>query len=62
MADERTKPGQQDRSRVAGDKDDEARPSAKRDGIDPDAARGLIRTHGSNREELDRAAAALKPR
>lgn len=60
MADNTQNVGGQDRSRVSGSQDYEVRHFADRHGISMDQARALIRQHGNNRDELDRAAQALR--
>ena len=55
MADDKTKMDQRDRSRVAGDEDYEVAYFASRHGISQDEARTLIKKHGNNREELEKA-------
>jgi hypothetical protein len=60
MADDKTKVGNQDRSRVAGGEGYEVEYFAQKHGITPGEARNLIRQHGNNRERLDREAEKLK--
>jgi hypothetical protein len=60
MADNKQDVGGRDRSRVSGSDDYEVRYFADKHGISMDQARALIRQHGNNREELDRAALALR--
>lgn len=60
MSDEKTKKGQQDRSRVAAEEGYELRYFAKKHGITVDQAEQLIREHGNRRSELDAAAEKLK--
>jgi uncharacterized protein YpmB len=55
MPDDKTKMDQRDRSRVAGDEDYEVAYFASRHGISQDEARELIKKHGNNREELEKA-------
>jgi Protein of unknown function (DUF3606) len=62
MADDKTKVGAADRSRVASEQDYEVDHFAKRHGITADQARELIRKHGNNRDELDAAAGNLRKR
>jgi hypothetical protein len=59
MADSKSKTGQQDRSRVAGDQPYEAEYFAQKHGITVAKARKLIETHGNDRKKLDAAAARL---
>jgi hypothetical protein len=60
MADNKQDVGGRDRSRVSGSDDYEVRYFAEKHGISMDQAQALIRQHGNNREELDRAAQALR--
>jgi hypothetical protein len=60
MADNTQKVGGQDRSQVSGSEDYEVRHFADKHGLSMDQARALIRQHGNNREDLDRAAQALR--
>lgn len=60
MADDPTRRGGQDRSRVSGGEDYEVEYFAKKHGINRDQAEELIKKHGNNREVLDREAEALK--
>jgi hypothetical protein len=60
MADNTQKVGGQDRSRVSGSEDYEVRHFADKHGLSMDQARALIRQHGNNREDLERAAQALR--
>lgn len=55
MADDKTKMDQRDRSGVAGDEDYEVAYFSSRHGISQDEARALIKKHGNNREELEKA-------
>ncbi|HWK68255.1 MAG TPA: DUF3606 domain-containing protein [Rhizobiaceae bacterium] len=55
MADDKTKRDQRDRSRVAQEEDYEVAYFASRHGISQDEARELVKKHGNNREELERA-------
>ncbi|MFC5068824.1 DUF3606 domain-containing protein [Flaviflagellibacter deserti] len=59
MADDKTKPGEPDRSRVSGSEDYEVHDFAEAAGITNDQARELIRQHGPDREKLMAAAARL---
>jgi hypothetical protein len=56
MADDRSKTGQQDRSRVAGSEDYEVQDFATSAGISVEKARELIKTHGNDRKTLMAAA------
>lgn len=60
MSDDPNKRGGQDRSRVAGGQDYEVRYFAEQNGISIEQAEQLIREHGNNREELERAAHQMK--
>lgn len=60
MADDKSKVGGQDRSRVAGGEDYEARHFAEANGLSLEQAQQLIARHGNNREELERAARQMK--
>ena len=60
MADEKSRVGGQDRSRVAGGQDYEVRHFAEQNGISIEQAEQLIARHGNNREELERAAQQMK--
>jgi len=60
MADDKTKVGEADRSRVSGSEEYEVDHFARRHGISADQARLLIDRHGNDRETLDREAARLK--
>jgi hypothetical protein len=60
MADDKSKRGQQDRSRVAGDEPYEVDYLAKKHGITRDQAQSLIKQHGNDRERIDAAAKKLK--
>ncbi|HEY8609748.1 MAG TPA: DUF3606 domain-containing protein [Roseomonas sp.] len=60
MADDKSKVGGQDRSRVAGDERYEVEYFARRHGISKEQAQGLIDKHGNSREALDRAAKGMK--
>lgn len=56
MADDKTKTGQQDRSRVSSSEDYEVRYIAKEAGISTERARDLIKQHGPDREKVLAAA------
>jgi hypothetical protein len=60
MADDKTKAGKQDRSRVSGDQGYEVRYFAKKHGISVEQAQKLIDKVGPNREKLNKAAEKLK--
>lgn len=60
MSDDKTKKGQQDRSRVSAEEGYEVRYFAKKHGITVAQAEQLIKEHGSNRKGLDSAAEKLK--
>lgn len=60
MADNKQNAGEPDRSLVSVSEDYEVRHFAQRHGLSLDQARALIRQHGNDREELDRAAQALR--
>ena len=60
MADDKSNVGGQDRARVAGGQDYEARDFAEANGISIEQAEQLIQRHGNNREELERAARQMK--
>src|SRR4029079_10746364 len=60
MGDNKQHTGQPDRGRVSGAEDYEVRDSADKHGLSIEQARELIRTHGSQREALDRAAEQLR--
>ncbi|QNE32103.1 DUF3606 domain-containing protein [Sphingomonas sp. NBWT7] len=60
MADDKTKQGAADRTRVAAGEGYEVEYFARKHGISPDAARDLIRTVGNDRAKLDDAAEKLK--
>ncbi|MBS3652214.1 DUF3606 domain-containing protein [Pseudaminobacter sp. 19-2017] len=59
MADDKSKQGNRDRSRVAGDEDYEIRYFAQEAGISIEQARDLIARHGNDRETLIREAKKL---
>ncbi len=56
MADDKTKTGEPDRSRVAGDEEYEIRDFAEVAGIPIERARQLVKEHGNDRETLMKAA------
>lgn len=60
MADNKQNVGEPDRSRVSGSEPYEVSYFAQKHGLSMDQARALIRQHGNDREELDRAAQALR--
>ena len=60
MADNKQHVGEPDRSRVSASEDYEVRYFAKKHGLSMDQVRALIRQHGNNRAELERAAEALR--
>jgi hypothetical protein len=60
MADDKSKRGGQDRSRVSGEQGYEVEYFAKKHGITKQQAQDLIKQHGSNRAKLDEAAGKLK--
>jgi hypothetical protein len=60
MADDKSKQGAGDRSRVAADEPYEVEYFAKKHGITAQQARDLIKQHGNSREALDKAAEGLK--
>jgi hypothetical protein len=60
MADDKSKRGKQDRSRVAAGQEYEVRDLAKKHGITQEQATELIRKHGSDRETLEAEAKKLK--
>ena len=60
MADDKSNVGGQDRLRVSGSEDYEVRHFAEANGISVEQAEQLIARHGSNREELERAAKQMK--
>ncbi|MBI0476165.1 DUF3606 domain-containing protein [Sphingomonas sp. MA1305] len=59
MSDDKSKQGQQDRSRVAGDERYEVEYFASRHGLTQAEARDLIDRIGNNRADLDAAAEKL---
>jgi hypothetical protein len=60
MSDDKTKQGQQDRSRVAGDEPYEVAYFASKHGLSQEQARDLIARVGNDRASLDSAADAMK--
>lgn len=60
MADDKTKRGEADRSRVAGSEDYEVRYFAERHGLTAEQVRELIAKHGNQRDVLDAEAEKLK--
>lgn len=56
MADDKSKTGQQDRSRVSGSEDYEVEYIAQQAGISAEKARELIKQHGPDREKVMAAA------
>ena len=60
MADNTQNVGEPDRSRVSGSEDYEVRYFAEQAGIAVDEARSLIAKHGNDREQLMKAAKALR--
>jgi hypothetical protein len=60
MSDDKTKQGQQDRSRVAGDEPYEVEYFASKHGLTQGQARDLIARVGNDRANLDAAAERLK--
>jgi hypothetical protein len=60
MADNKQNVGEPDRSRVSGSEPYEVRYFADKHGISTEQAEELIRTHGNNRETLDKAAEGLR--
>jgi hypothetical protein len=59
MADDKSKTGEQDRSRVAADQDYEVRDFADKFDISPAQAKRLIDRHGNDRGMLEREAKKL---
>ena len=59
MADDKTKRGVADRSKVAAEQNHEVRHLAEKFGISTDQARALIDQYGNNREKLETAARRL---
>ena len=62
MPDDKTKQGQQDRSRVAGGEPYEVAYFASKHGLTQEQARDLIARIGNDRAKLDAAAEAMKGR
>ena len=62
MPDDKTKQGQQDRSRVAGDETYEVAYFASKHGLTQEQARDLIARIGNDRAKLNAAAEAMKGR
>lgn len=62
MADDKSKRGKADRSRVAGGEGYEVNYFARKHGIDKAAAEKLIKQIGNNRDKLNTAAEKLKKR
>jgi hypothetical protein len=60
MADDKSKRGQQDRSRVAGNEPYEVEYLASKHGLTRDQAESLIKQHGNDRAKIDAAAKKLK--
>jgi hypothetical protein len=60
MADDKTKTGREDRSRVAANQDYETRDFADKFDISPAQAKRLIERHGNDRGMLEREAKKLK--
>ena len=60
MADDKSKQDNRDRSQVAGGEDYEVRHFAEANGISVEQAEQLIARHGTDREELERAARQMK--
>ena len=60
MSDDKTKQGQQDRGRVAGDEPSEVAYFASKHGLSQEQARDLIARVGNDRASLDSAAEAMK--
>lgn len=56
MVDDKTKTGQQDRSRVSASEDYEVEYVAKQAGVSVERARDLIKQHGPDREKVLAAA------
>ena len=61
MPDDKSKIGEPDRSRVAGNEDYEVGHLALKHGLSIQQARELIARVGNDREKLDQAAQELKP-
>lgn len=60
MADNKQNVGEPDRSRVSGSEDYEVRYFADKHGLDMDEARQLIKTHGGDREAMEKAVQSRK--
>jgi hypothetical protein len=60
MSDDKSKQDNRDRSQVAAGEDYEVRHFAEQNGISIEQAEQLIARHGTNREELERAARQMK--
>ncbi|MER9829145.1 DUF3606 domain-containing protein [Mesorhizobium sp. M0134] len=60
MADDKRKRDFRDRNRVSADEDYEVEYFAEQNGITPDQARQLIKTHGNDRARLTEAAKTLR--
>ncbi|WP_210482874.1 DUF3606 domain-containing protein [Microvirga antarctica] len=60
MADDKSKQGSGDRSRVAGGEEYEVSHFAKKHGISAEQARSLIKEHDNDRSKLDAAASKMK--
>lgn len=59
MADDKTKTGGQDRTRVAGGQDYEVQYLMQKTKVSAEQARDLIKRHGNDRETLEREAKKL---
>ncbi len=62
MADDKSKVGGQDRSRVSAEEPYEVSYFAQKHGIPAELAREIIKKHGPNRAEADKAAEQAKRR
>lgn len=62
MADDKSKTGGPDRSRIAGGEEYEVRHFAEKHGISVQDAKALIEAHSNNRDNLDKAAAQVGKR
>ena len=60
MADDKSKRGGQDRTRVSGEQGYEVDYFARKHGVTKEQAEKLIKQHGSDRAKLDSAAEQLK--
>ena len=60
MADDKSKRGGGDRSRVSGSEEYEVDYFAKKHGLSPDQVRALIKAHGNDRATLEVEARKLK--